>query len=74
MEIRAGGGVFGLGNPRVRGGLVVPEIRVEGGKKIMPSVGGVWIFSGITHSDSIFGKIVPCQLLRLNFKNKSDFF
>ena len=25
-------------------------------------------------SDSIFGKIVPCQLLRLNFKNKSNFF
>ena len=25
-------------------------------------------------SDSIFGKIAPCQLLRLNFKNKSDFF
>ena len=24
-------------------------------------------------SDSIFGKIAPCQLLRLNFKNKSDF-
>ena len=33
MEIRAGGGVFGLGNPGRRGGLVVPEIRVEGGKK-----------------------------------------
>ena len=50
MEIRAGGGVFGLGNPGRRGGLVVPEIRVEGGvRKIMPSVGGVWIFSGITH-------------------------
>ena len=41
MEIRAAGGVFGLGNPGGRGGLVVPEIRVEGGvKKIMPSVGG----------------------------------
>ena len=31
MEIRAGGGVFGLGDPGGRGGLVVPEIRVEGG-------------------------------------------
>ena len=46
MEIRAGGGVFGLGNPGVRGGLVVPEIRVEGAgvKKIMPSVGGCGFF------------------------------
>ena len=25
-------------------------------------------------SDFIFGKNAPCQLLRLNFKNKSDFF
>ena len=38
MEIRAGGGSSGPGNP---GG--------GGVKKIMPSVGGVWIFSGITH-------------------------
>ena len=50
MEIRAGGGVFGLGNPGRRGGLVVPEIRVEGGvKKSCHPSGGVWIFSGITH-------------------------
>ena len=42
MEIRAGGGVFGLGNPGRRGGLVVPEIRVEGGvkKSCHPSGGG----------------------------------
>ena len=42
MEIRAGGGVFGLGNPGGRGGLVVPEIRVEGGSKksCHPSGGG----------------------------------
>ena len=32
-----------------RGGLVVPEIRVEGGKKIHAIHRGVWIFSGITH-------------------------
>ena len=25
------------------------------------------------YSDCIFGKIAPCQLLRLKFKNKSDF-
>ena len=25
-------------------------------------------------SDFIFGKKAPCQLLRLNFKNKYDFF
>ena len=51
MEIRAGGGVFGRGNPGGRGGLVVPEIRVEGGsKKSCHPSGGVWIFSGITQS------------------------
>ena len=38
MEIQAGGGVFGLENPGGRGG-----------QKTLPSVGGVWIFSGITH-------------------------
>ena len=53
MAIRAGrGGVFGLGNPGGRGGLVVPEIRVEGGGKKIHAIrrggGGVWIFSGIT--------------------------
>ena len=31
------------------------------------------LFSFSLDSDSIFGKIAPCQLLRLNFKNKSDF-
>ena len=45
MEIRAGGGVFGHGNPGVRGGLVVPEIRVEGGsKKSCHPSGGVDFF------------------------------
>ena len=46
MEIRAGGGVFGLGNPGRRGGLVVPEIRVEGGgvKKSCHPSGGVDFF------------------------------
>ena len=32
------------------------------------------LFSFSLDSDSIFGKIAPCQLLHLNFKNKSDFF
>ena len=40
MEIRAGGGVFGLGN-----------LGGRGGQKTLPSVAGVWIFSGITHYD-----------------------
>ena len=50
MEIQAGGGVFGLGNLGGRGGhsdLGNPSGR--GGQKTLPSVGGVWIFSGITH-------------------------
>ena len=39
------GGVFGLGNPGGRGGLVVPEIRVEGGsKKSCHPSGGVDFF------------------------------
>ena len=32
------------------------------------------LFSFSLDSVSIFGKVAPCQLLRLNFKNKSDFF
>ena len=31
------------------------------------------LFSFSLDSYSIFGKIAPCQLLCLNFKNKSDF-
>ena len=31
----------------------------------------LFLFSPV--SDFIFGKIAPCQLLHLNFKNKSDF-
>ena len=51
MEIQAGGGVFGLGNPVGRGGH--SDIGNPGGKggskKTLPSVGrGAWIFSGIT--------------------------
>ena len=34
----------------------------------------VLLFSFSLDSDSIFGKLAPCQLLRLNFKNKSEFF
>ena len=45
MEIRAGGGVIGLGNPGGRGSLVVPEILVEGGsKKSCHPSGGVDFF------------------------------
>ena len=44
-----GGGVFELGNPEGRGAQAVLEIQVEGGgTKTVPSVVGVWIFSGIT--------------------------
>ena len=50
MEIQMGGGVFELGNPEGRGAQAVLEIQVGGGgQKNMPSVVGVWIFSGITH-------------------------
>ena len=48
MEIQVGGGVFELGNPEGMGAQAVLEIQA-GGKKTMPSVMGVWIFSGITH-------------------------
>ena len=50
MEIQAGGGVFGLGNPGGRGGghSDLGNLGGRGGKKTLPSVGGVWIFSGIT--------------------------
>ena len=45
-----GGGLFQLGNPKGRGFQAVLEIQVDGGggEKTMPSVVGVWIFSGIT--------------------------
>ena len=52
MEIQmgGGGGVFELGNPEGRRAEAVLDIQVDGGgKKIVPSVVGVWIFSGITH-------------------------
>ena len=50
MEIHMGGGLFELGNPEGRGAQAVLEIQVEGGvKKTVPSVVGVWIFSGKTH-------------------------
>ena len=43
------GGLFQLGNPKGRGVQAVLEIQVDGGgEKTMPSVVGVWIFSGIT--------------------------
>ena len=44
-----GGGVFELGNAEWRGAQAVLEIQVGGGgQKTMPSVVGVWLFSGIT--------------------------
>jgi len=47
-----GGGVFELGNPEGRGAQEVLEIQVGGGggSKTVPSVMGVWLFSGMTHS------------------------
>ena len=52
MEIQMGGGVFEFGNPEGRGAQAVLEIQVGGGggQKTVPSVVGVWIFSGITQS------------------------
>ena len=54
MEIQMGRGVFELRNPEWRGAQAVLEIQVAGGvgggQKTVPSVVGVWIFSGITHS------------------------
>ena len=57
MEIRAGGGVFGLGNPVGRGGVtVIQEIWVGGGvkKPCHPLEGGVDFFwnSPISRADS----------------------
>ena len=51
MEIQMGGGVFELGNPEGMGAQAVLEIQVGGGggQKTVPSIMGVWIFSGITH-------------------------
>ena len=47
-----GGGVFELGNPEGRGGSSSfgnPGELAGGGKKNVPSVAKVWIFTGITH-------------------------
>ena len=52
MEIQMGWAVFELVNPEWRGAQAVLEIQVDGGggqKKPVPSIVGVWIFSGITH-------------------------
>ena len=56
MEIQMGKGVFEPGNPEGRGAQAVLEIQVEGGggQKTVPSVVGVWIFSGITQFLSMF--------------------
>ena len=56
MEIQMGRGIFELGNPEWRGAQAVLEIQVDGvvggggGQKTVPSIMGVWILSGITHS------------------------
>ena len=50
-----GWGVFELRILRGVGAQAVLEIQVEGGgKKTVPSVMGLWIFSGITHSWSLW--------------------
>ena len=58
MEIQAGGGVFGLGNPVGRGHSDPGNLGGSGGQKTLPSVGGGggggWIFSGITQCKYIF--------------------
>ena len=48
MEIQM---AFELGNPEGRGAQAVLEIKWMGGQKTVPSIMGVWIFSGITHLD-----------------------
>ena len=62
-----GRGVSGLGNPGGGRGLEVQEIQEEGGggQKLLPSVGGVWIFSGITH----FLFVVPYSMFSIQFNN-----
>ena len=60
MEIQTGGGVLGLGNPDGRGGLVVLEIRVEGGggsKKHAIRRGGVDFF----WNNPFLSKSVKCN-------------
>ena len=59
------GPIINQGNPAGRGGLWPWKSRQgegyrgkrnpgeRGGQKLLPSVGGVWIFSGITHSIEI---------------------
>ena len=51
-----GRGVFELGNPEWRGLEQVWKsswMGAGGGQKTVPSVMGVWIFSGITHFSEI---------------------
>ena len=67
MEIQmgcGGGGGLELGNAEGRGTQAVLEIQVDGGsQKTMPSVVGVWIFSGITHGmiTCMYGFIIYIQ-------------
>ena len=62
--VGGGEGVFELGNPEGRGAQAVLEIQVDGrGQKTVPSVMGVWIFSGITHGmiTCMYGLIIYIQ-------------
>ena len=49
VEIQMGGGAFELGNPEGRGGSSsFGNSGGRGGQNTVPSVVGVWIFSGMT--------------------------
>ena len=53
-----GGRVFELGNPEGRGGSSsFGNSGGTGGQKTVPSVGGVWIFSGITQCTRMFPSV-----------------
>ena len=65
MEIQMGGGSLNLEILRGGGLKQFWRSRWEGGKKTVPSVVGVWIFSGITHSADtslILEYLVDCSL------------
>ena len=77
MEMQAGGGVFGLGNPGGRGGHSDPgNPDGRGDQKTLPSVGGGGggFFSGITyfvaqHETKFTNSPLPtCTHPMINFK------